>query len=443
MRNPARSILFCIYSHNAWGGIESWLKEMLRAFDSGGWDVSLAVAKGKRHNAVEPFRKAFGTRETDAIDGRTGTHEGRIAAALGVLGRRRPTVVVPLGLAHVARAVGRMKRIGDAPRLVLPVHALSTRAIAEAFDLECITDLCVGVNGLFERVLRSEGYARPVRTIENGAPQPLARPNSIRARSEPLRIVYVGRFEQDTKRVLDVVELAAELMRRGTPYRLKMIGDGPARGLVEARIRERCVGDYVEILGYIHRERLLEEFLPAAELLVLPSATEAGPLVPLEAMSRGVVPLVASFRGLEDLWWFKAGETAQSFPCGGLSSAADAVDAFDVDRERLGEMSRAGLTLVGNRPWESCGREWVRAVEETLEGPVASGGGGCAPSTPRAGAGRLEALGLPSGVAEFVRRALRRYPDFEDGWGEWPGTLAEADPEREERLREAFRREAD
>lgn len=437
-----RSILFCIYSHNAWGGIETWLKEMLHAFETGGWDVRMAVAEGKRHNAAGEFLRAFGVREADTIDGRTGTHEGRIAATIEVLRRAKPTVVVPLGLAHVARAVGRLKGGPDAPRLVLPVHALSAQAVAEALEIEGITDLCVGVNGLFERVLRSEGYARPVRTIENGAPPPLARGASVRTRSEPLRILFAGRFEQETKRVLDVVELAAEIGRRGTPYRLTMVGDGPARGSVEARIRETGVEDRVEILGYAPRERLLADLLPAADLLFLPSATEAGPLVPLEAMSRGVVPVVASFPGLEDLSWFRQGETARSFPCGEISRAADVVAELDANRERLGVMSRAGLELAASRSWDACEREWVLAVEETLERPAARTSVGRSPSTPLAVAGRLEALGLPRGAAELLRRTLRRYPDFEDGWGEWPGTLALLDPEREERLREAFQRGA-
>jgi len=440
VRRPTRSILFCIYSHNAWGGIETWLREMLRAFEKGGWDVSLALAAGKRHNDVESFRRAFGTRETETIDGRTGTHEGRIAAALGVLGRRKPAVVVPLGLAHVARAVGRMKASGDGPRLVLPVHALSLQAIAEALDIERFTDVCIGVNGLLERVLRSEGYKGSVRTIENGAPQRMARASGARERGGPLHVAFVGRFEQETKRVLDVVELAAELRRRGMPYRVTMTGDGPARELVEARIRDTGVGEHVEVLGYVPRDRLLTDLLPTADVLVLPSATEASPLVPLEAMSRGVVPLVASFAGLEDLSWFRDGETARRFPTGGISIAADIVEELDADRERLAEMSKLGLAEATNRSWESCGRTWVRATEEMLERPAADAEDGREWAMRRAGGSRLEALGLPPRAADLVRRALRWYPDFEDGWAEWPGTLGVLDPELEERLRTALRR---
>ena len=48
----------------------------------------------------------------------------------------------------------------------------------------------------------------------------------------------------------------------------------------------------------------------------------------------------------------------------------------------------------------------------------------------RTRSGRLDRL--PWGLAEHLRRTLRRYPDFDDGWGEWPGTLSGVSPEQEQ-----------
>jgi hypothetical protein len=37
-------------------------------------------------------------------------------------------------------------------------------------------------------------------------------------------------------------------------------------------------------------------------------------------------------------------------------------------------------------------------------------------------------------LGERLRRSLKRYPDFSDGWGEWPGTLSNVSPQQEEAM---------
>jgi hypothetical protein len=91
--------------------------------------------------------------------------------------------------------------------------------------------------------------------------------------------------------------------------------------------------------------------------------------------------------------------------------------------------------MAEGRSWSRCCDTWIGAVEETFDQPVASARAGHARLTEAPEAGRLERAGLSPRVADVVRRTLRRYPDFSDGWAEWPGTLTDLDP----RVREGFR----
>ncbi len=121
MKRARQSILSCIYAHNCWGGIESWLKEMIHSFEDADWSTSLAVARGKRRIDVESFARSFGATDVKEIDDRTGIHEGRIAATTALLRRVKADVAVPLNQAHLARADGRAKREGAVMRLVVPL----------------------------------------------------------------------------------------------------------------------------------------------------------------------------------------------------------------------------------------------------------------------------------------------------------------------------------
>ena len=72
-------------------------------------------------------------------------------------------------------------------------------------------------------------------------------------------------------------------------------------------------------------------------------------------------------------------------------------------------------------------RRWLEAFRQTLSQPLrkaaAVAADDLAPN--RTSVSRLERLGLPAGLADAVRRLLRRWPRFFlDGWDEWPGTVS-------------------
>jgi glycosyltransferase involved in cell wall biosynthesis len=69
-----------------------------------------------------------------------------------------------------------------------------------------------------------------------------------------------------------------------------MIGEGPERRVVEERARERKISERVLFLG---NHEFIEQFLPLADLFLLPSWHESFGLVALEAMSAGV-PVIAT-----------------------------------------------------------------------------------------------------------------------------------------------------
>ncbi len=93
-----------------------------------------------------------------------------------------------------------------------------------------------------------------------------------------------------------VIEVFAKV-QAALPARLLLVGDGPEMADVRRQIKEAGLCDQVEFLGQVDN---LEEILPVADLLLLPSLHESFGLVALEAMACGVVSLVTNRGGASE-----------------------------------------------------------------------------------------------------------------------------------------------
>ena len=101
-------------------------------------------------------------------------------------------------------------------------------------------------------------------------------------------LMHVSNF-RPVKRVPDVIEAFARI-RQHVPSVLVLVGDGPERAVTEAAIARLGVGEYVRFLGKVDA---VADLLRAADLFLLPSASESFGLAALEAMACGV-PVIAS-----------------------------------------------------------------------------------------------------------------------------------------------------
>ncbi|MFM8979233.1 MAG: N-acetyl-alpha-D-glucosaminyl L-malate synthase BshA [Planctomycetia bacterium] len=109
-------------------------------------------------------------------------------------------------------------------------------------------------------------------------------------------LVHVGNF-RPVKRARRVVEAFAQV-QAARPGRLLMVGDGPERAECEALARTLRVHERVRFLGSTAR---IEDLLPLADLLLLPSEHESFGLSALEAMACGVVPVASRAGGLPEV----------------------------------------------------------------------------------------------------------------------------------------------
>ncbi len=164
---------------------------------------------------------------------------------------------------------------------------------------------------------------------------------------DPLRIVFTGRLVQCQKRALDLVSIARALDERGMPFGLVIVGDGELRGAMEKAASDLINSGKVAFKATLSNSDVLR-LLTACDVYLLPSAFEGLSVGMLEAMSRGVVPVVSDIRsGVPDA--IVPGENGLIAPVGDTAAFADRLEWLWRNPEDRLKMSAAAARTVTER----------------------------------------------------------------------------------------------
>ena len=168
---------------------------------------------------------------------------------------------------------------------------------------------------------------------------PVSRPRR-RNPGRPLRLVHVANLNR-VKDQETLLLAARALHERGVSFHLDIIGLDTLAGAVQRRCSVLGLDDRVAFRGFVpHTE--LRPWIEAADVLVVSSRHEAGPLVMLEAAVAGV-PTVGTAVGHIADW---APEAAVAVPIGDSSALASAIDALASNEEERLRLARAAQALA-------------------------------------------------------------------------------------------------
>jgi len=121
----------------------------------------------------------------------------------------------------------------------------------------------------------------------------------------PFLIGYIGRLSEE-KGVQHFVQALPDILRDRNDFRAFIGGDGPLKGSVVAALQEETLTTQVDLSGWISHDDL-PHYLNQLRLLVIPSYTEACPIIMLEAMACGTPVLATPVGMIPDI--LRDGET--------------------------------------------------------------------------------------------------------------------------------------
>lgn len=144
----------------------------------------------------------------------------------------------------------------------------------------------------------AERYAHAHRLLELtvslvSAADVLAESEALARTAGPVRrVLSVGRLDRE-KNPLLLVEVMAALHESDSEWRLVIVGDGPLRAQIEARVEELALTHVVDVRGYIPIDGELPSLYNSSDAFLHVSWTEGVPQVLFEAFAAGV-PVVAT-----------------------------------------------------------------------------------------------------------------------------------------------------
>ena len=181
--------------------------------------------------------------------------------------------------------------------------------------------------------------------IENGvAIPPFVAPPS----GEPLRLVYLGRFEAPQKRPDIPILVTSLLARRGVDVQTVMLGDGPLAPNLRSLALEVGVKDRIAFAGWVNDPR---PYLESAHAVLHCARWEGNPLAALEALAAGRPVVANGVPGTRFLGGVRGVDLVED------DETSAAVEGFARAVLRIRELARTGSA-----------EDYYRSIQEAAQG---------------------------------------------------------------------------
>ena len=422
------SVLIVAPSAYTLGGLATWLDYIEPGLRRRGWDVTVGLVEGPEDHRPQRYVAEHPHQQWVAIPCRTGTPEGRCRAICKAIRHVRPDLVMSVNIPDVYAAVARLRHRGDAIKMAMSLHGIQADLYDDIRSSNTLLDGVICTNRLACRLAERLGQIPSDRVHYAPCGTELVESIDRPVVKQRLAIAYVGRFEQEQKRILDIPPVLRALDHRSVPFELLIAGAGPDEERLRVELATWVATGAVEFLGRLKPESLADQVYRRADVFLLTSPCETGPIVVWEALAHGMAVVSSEYVGSGAEGTLRHEQNSLLFPVGDVEAAAEQLSRLWDQPHLRCEVGRNGHTVVSERySIDASVDAWDDGMRRVLKAPRRENR--ALPSTPAA-CGRLDRW-FGVGVGETVRQLLgATCPDSGPG-GEWPhsyGSTRDDDP---------------
>ncbi len=294
--------------------------------------------------------------------------EDRMRAVLNELSAFRPSVVVanlsPLSFEILRYVPAGVFRVGT-------IQSHDPGVYKNARPYASCVDLMAAVSRTIKETLAvmPEFAKVPVAYLPYGVPMP-EQAQLVRFESgAPLRILYLGRLDQEQKRVRLFPQIFEQLKLAGIPFHWTIAGEGPERTFLEGALTSLPPRQTVSLPGKIDYGDV-PKLLSEHDVFLLASDYEGLPLSLLEAMGCGLVAVVSDLKsGIREVLDESCGICV---PLHDTAGYAKAITWLDQHREEASRLSENARKRVSNEfSVAAMTDRWLATFPKTSSGLIA------------------------------------------------------------------------
>lgn len=336
-----------VYFDASWGfgfgGVESWLQDIVAAFAKEGSKNIFLLSKKKQLGVSEGLENRiceFCYKETPLFDAEN------VRKSIDKLLNIMPCFVVFSRVDELLLAAYILKGIyPNDIRIIMTDHGSCDGMYHDILSYREAIDYYVCVSNGIRNVLIDNGINEKriaVMTCPVIAEKKFVR-NYPLDEKEPIRLGYAGRLEVFEKRMDILKELIQELENRNVNYIFDIAGSGSYESELSDYIKNNNLCNKVKLVGRLPRSEM-PEFWKKHDIAVNTSDNEGRPISNMEAMMNGAVPVVTETIGiLDDV---KNGVNGYIVPLLDYQNMADKIQYLSRNRElikKYGEAAREEL----------------------------------------------------------------------------------------------------
>ncbi len=364
-------------------GVNTFSANLIRGLCSEGFDATLLIT-GSLWRDPKPLPWSNDMRAERLLLPPVATFSARWRALKHYLEARAPCIYVPnhdvlysaitpilcssvgvIGLAHSddPQHYEHLRRLGPWCNAVVGVSSVITKRLRTMPELNGIPTFHIpyGVSVADERAAGADSV-----TSGDGL-----EPAGV------FNVLYAGRLEQQQKRVGDLALILHALHQRGVPARLTVAGEGSERNALRKAMDALGLADHVRWLGTV-APSAMPQLYRSHPVLLLPSAYEGLPLVVVEAMAHGCIPVVSAIAsGIPEL--IEDGKNGFCVPIGAHQMFAERLDFLARNtgcREAIAASARATisgdytLNAMVQRYAALCQEIWKELIDGSYKRPA-------------------------------------------------------------------------
>lgn len=284
-------IALVVYALNV-GGMETLLFELAKQFRLNGHLVSFVVTNYRGAWHEKPKKDGF-----QVIEVLPEWWQCKIQHAKQLALSLREFDAIFLNHTKVAQS-----SVGMLPHKTVVVSVLHNNdkeifstGLSNIKNIDCVIAVSERVRS---EALRYLNAPEKIICINNGMPVPADGPVARDAGS-PIRIIFLGRIDHSQKGVFYLPGIFSCLKTSRVPFRVDVVGGGKDLPELKNQLADNIANGEVAVHGALPNSDAVQ-LLQEADVLLMPSHYEGQPIVLLEAMARGVVPVVSLLKGITD-----------------------------------------------------------------------------------------------------------------------------------------------